>query len=283
MNDQAVQTSLFGRIGNLFRRGVREIELTRQDIPSLLEHVVIEEEQEIPEPSIDALNQIAEISEAPAATLEVAEESERTTFIRPWPQPDPAINQLQTGVAALSDLMCTIRDTLERNSVRQDELIAYLSALPQALQTLPESTRVQGEALKAIQQGIEKQYNQQNKLADVLERMHRDSAVDSRMLDSVRERVDSISANEESLGQTLSSVGVSLESVTNTSHSSAEVLKNLRDNLSTRDNELERVLHRQNTRFTSMLAVAIVMSMAALTAVVVFGYLGYEALMHMAK
>jgi hypothetical protein len=274
MSEQIMRATFFGRIGNLFRRGMREIEITRKDIPSLLEHVVDEPEETwtpAPEPAIESLAEAADDSES------------RTTFIRPWPQPDPAINQLQSGIAALSDLMCTIRDTLEKNSSRQDELLTYLSALPQALQTLPESNRVQGEALKAIQAGIEQQNNQQNKLAEVLERMHRDSSIDSRTLDAVRERVDTISENEESLGHTLSSVGVSLESVTHTSHASAEVLKDMRDNLGVRDGELERVLRRQNTRFTSMLAVAIVMSMAALTAVVVFGYLGYETLSHMAK
>ena len=56
-----------------------------------------------------------------------------------------------------------------------------------------------------------------------------------------------------------------------------------RDGLAARDGELERVIRQQNTRFTTMLSVAIVMSMAALTAVVVFGYLGYQTLSHMGK
>jgi chromosome segregation ATPase len=266
MSDQLMPTTFFGRIGNLFRRGMREIELTRRDIPSLLEHVVDE-----PETSSDSLEELAEASES------------RTTFIRPWVKRDPAIDHLQNGVAALSELMGSIRDTLERNSSRQDELLTYLSALPDALQTLPESNRVQGEALKAIQIGIEQQNSHQTKLTDVLERMHRDSAVDSRTLDAVRERVDSINEHEETIGLTLSSLGMSLESVSNASHASAEVLTNLRDNLSTRDGELERVIRRQNTRFTAMLAVAIVLSMAALTAVMVFGYLGYQTLSHMGK
>ena len=45
-----------------------------------------------------------------------------------------------------------------------------------------------------------------------------------------------------------------------------------------RDGELERVLKRQNTRFTTLLTVAIVLSISALTAVSTFGYLAYEAM-----
>ena len=47
----------------------------------------------------------------------------------------------------------------------------------------------------------------------------------------------------------------------------------MRDNLSSRDGQLERVLHRQGVRFTTMLSVAIVLSIAALVAVGVIGYI----------
>ena len=50
-------------------------------------------------------------------------------------------------------------------------------------------------------------------------------------------------------------------------------LKAHRDNLNQRDGQLERVLHRQGVRFTTMLSVAIFLSISALTAVCVIGYL----------
>ena len=52
----------------------------------------------------------------------------------------------------------------------------------------------------------------------------------------------------------------------------------MRDNINSRDGELERILHRQGSRFTTMLAVAIFLSIAALVAVGVIGYIGFEAL-----
>ena len=53
----------------------------------------------------------------------------------------------------------------------------------------------------------------------------------------------------------------------------AQVLSQMRDNLDARDGQIERVLHRQGVRFTTMLAVAIFLSIAALVAVGVIGYL----------
>jgi len=43
-------------------------------------------------------------------------------------------------------------------------VLAYLSHLPEALRTLPESSRVHGETLKAIHQQLEQQNIQQDKL-----------------------------------------------------------------------------------------------------------------------
>jgi chromosome segregation ATPase len=288
MRNQLTATTFFGRIGNFFRRGLPDGQLARHAVAAL------------PDPGSTEAEEALDPSAEP-----------RTTFLRPWVKRDQAIDQLQNGIATLSDLMGTIRQTLEKNSDRQDELLNYLSQLPEALVALPESNRVQsealkaiqtgieqqnralgalpegnrvqGEALKAIQIGIEQQNAQQNKLANVLERMDRDSNESTRTLDVVRERVDGITMHEEAIGQSLQSVGAALRSVSATSEASAHVLENLQANICSRDNQLERVIRRQNTRFTTMLAVAIVMSMAALTGVVVFGYLGYEALQHMPK
>ena len=256
MNGQMTRTNLFDRIGKFFRKG--------NDIQSQLPAV------------IDPLSDDAEGATGGANDT-------RTTFLRPWSKREQAIDQLQSGVATLSDLMGTIRQTLEKNSTRQDELLSYISQLPKALETLPESTRVQGEALKAIQTGIEQQNTQTNKLSQLLERINREDTTNGRVLSAVREKVDMIGMHEEAISRSLTSVGTVLQSVNTTSQAGTQVLENLRDNLSVRDSELERVIRRQNTRFTTMLTVAIVMSMAALTAVVVFGYLGYETLSHMAK
>jgi fatty acid desaturase len=47
----------------------------------------------------------------------------------------------------------------------------------------------------------------------------------------------------------------------------------MRDNVNSRDGELQRLMHKQGARFTTMLAIAIFLSIAALVAVCVMGYL----------
>src|SRR5581483_4029500 len=95
----------------------------------------------------------------------------RSSFLRPWAKRDAAIAQLQEGFTTLTDLMSGIRSNLEKQNERQAELMQYLSSLPQVLEQLPESNRVQGETLKAIHQQLASQNAQQSKLAEILDRV----------------------------------------------------------------------------------------------------------------
>ena len=104
------QSNIIGRIGNWFRRG-REVN--------------------IPDDNGNAIE---------------SAHSGGSTFLRPWARRDQAINNLQEGFSTLTDLMSAVRDNLERQGQRQDELLGYLSHLPQAIQSIPEAGRIQGEA-----------------------------------------------------------------------------------------------------------------------------------------
>jgi len=197
----------------------------------------------------------------------------RSTFLRPWAKRDAAIEQLQSGVGALAELMTGIRENLERTAKRQDELVQYLSHLPGALQQLPESARVQGEALKAIQIRMERQSEEQGRLADVLERMTQADQVHGRTLDALQERVDTLNEHDKAIAENLNGVGAAMKSLSQHTENSAMVLKQMREDTSSRGGELERILHRQGNRFTTLLTIAIVLSISALAAVGIVGYL----------
>jgi hypothetical protein len=202
----------------------------------------------------------------------------RNSFLRPWAKRDQAIDNLNRGIGALGDLLTSIRENMEKQSVRQEELLGHLSGLPEALRSIPEAGRVQGEALKAIHEQIERQSNQQSKLGDVLERISQADSRQGNTLDALHQTVSAMNDHDHAISGNLQSLGMALESITTNSQSSATVLEQLRDNNARRDGELERVIKKQNTRFTSLLTIAIVLSISALTAVSVFGYLAYDAL-----
>jgi DNA repair exonuclease SbcCD ATPase subunit len=197
----------------------------------------------------------------------------RTTFLRPWAKRDAAIQHLQEGFTTLTDLMGAIRDNLEKQNQRQDELMNALTQLPQMLESLPESNRMQGETLKAIHQQIESQSSQQQRLGDILNKIGTTTGEQKQMVDALRTRVEDLHKADTSIAEYLNNVGSSLKDVSQNSASTTQVLSSMRDNIDARDGQLERVLHKQGSRFTIMLATAIFLSIAALVAVCVMGYL----------
>jgi hypothetical protein len=202
----------------------------------------------------------------------------RNTLFRPWAKRDNAIENLQRGLGALSDLLVSLRDNMERQSQRQEDLLNQFAGLPEVLRSIPESNRLQNEALGAIQVSIERQTSQQSKLGEVLERLSAADSQQARTLDALQQTVVSMDQRDQAISLNLQSLGIAMESMSDNSQASAKVLEQLRDNAARRDGELERVIKRQNTRFTTMLTIAIVLSVAALSAVSTFGYLAYEAL-----
>jgi chromosome segregation ATPase len=198
---------------------------------------------------------------------------QRSSFLRPWARRDAAIQQLQDGFTTLTDLMGGIRQNLETQNERQAELMQYLSSLPQVLEQFPESNRVQGETLKAIHQQLASQNAQHSKLADILERVAETGGQQRELIEDLAERVETVKHNDDTIATHLQSVGEAMQHVSRNSSDSSQVLQNMRDNFNSRDGQLERILHKQNTRFTTMLSIAIFLSISALVIVSILGYL----------
>ncbi len=191
---------------------------------------------------------------------------------------DNAIENLQSGFMTLTELMSAIKENLDRQDHRNEELLGALQQLPQILQSVPESNKLQTETLRAIHQQMENQNGQQTKLGEILDRICEADVTQTNTIDALRDRVESLTQHDQAIASNLSSVGSAMTTLSENTHASATVLQSLRDSGDQRDRELEKILHRQGARFTTMLAVAIVLSIAALASVATMAYLGYELL-----
>jgi hypothetical protein len=191
----------------------------------------------------------------------------RSTFLRPWAKRDHAIEQLQGGISAIGELMTGIRDHLEKQSKRQDELLGYLSHLPAALEQLPESNRAHAEALRAIHDQMKGQGEQQNKLGDILEKISQADGQNGRALDALQSHVDQLRQHDAAVAQNLGQVGEAMQNLGKNNAASALVLQQLRDNAASRDGEIERILQQQTSRFTTLLVIATLLLVGALVAV----------------
>lgn len=187
----------------------------------------------------------------------------RGWFVRPGAKRDAAITRLQEGFGNLSDLMASVRDNLERQGQRQDELLTYLAHLPTALESLPESNRIHGETLKAIHEQIGNQGAHQQKLGEILEKLSETGGESKAVLDELSTRVETMRQTDEAIAGNLNQVGSAMETVSKHSATSAQVLEQMRDNLNARDEQLQRMLQKQTHRFMVMMMIALLVAIAA--------------------
>lgn len=197
----------------------------------------------------------------------------RPSLFRPFAKRDAALQSLQAGFVTLTDLMVGIRENLERQGKRQDELLEHLARLPAVLEQLPESSRMQGETLKALHQELSSQHSQQQRLTEILEHVSKSSTQSRDVLEGLQERVERMRQTDEQIASNLTNVGTTMQELGRSTNTGAQILESLRDNITSRDNDLQQVLLKQGTRFTVMLSIAIFLSISALVAVAVVGYL----------
>jgi DNA repair ATPase RecN len=195
-----------------------------------------------------------------------------TTFLKPWAKRDAALAQLQEGFNTLNDLLGSVKENLDRQAQKQDQLLKVLVNIPDALRSIPENSRMQAETLKAVGEQLRHQNQQYNKLGDVLEKVADSSTDQKKLLDMLHERVDVISQHDASMADSMRHVSTAMENVSQNSQTSAQVLDQMRAGARTRDTELQYILHRQGVRFTAMLSVAIFLSIAALAGVCIIGW-----------
>jgi hypothetical protein len=191
----------------------------------------------------------------------------------PWKRNTAAIAQLQAGFHSLTDLMDEIRQSMVDQGRRQDELIGYLSALPKLLETIPENNRIQGETLKAVHEQLQRHADQEQTLGDILEKLTESGGDQKDLLEGLRERVETLSHQDKAIADNMQSVSVALEQTSRHSAVGTQVLESLRENIVSRDEDMHRVIQRQNLRVTTLLVVAICVSIAALAAVFFMGYM----------
>ena len=204
----------------------------------------------------------------PAVTVET-----HPVTLLPWRRNTAAIAQLQEGFHSLTELMNEIRQNMVNQGRRQDELIGYLSTLPKLLESIPENSRLHSETLKAIQTELRRHGDQQETLGEILEKLSEAGSDQKDLLDGLRERVETLNQQDKAMADSLGSVSAALEQTSRHTAAGTQVLESLRENLKSRDGEFERVIQRQNLRFTTLLIVAICVSITALAAVLVMGYM----------
>src|SRR5436190_1855943 len=146
------------------------------------------------------------------------------TFLKPWAKRDQALVQLQEGFNTLNDLMTSVKENLDRQGQRQDDLLRLLHNLPEALRAIPENARMQSETLKVVGEQLQRHNVHYHRLADVLEKVSDSASDQKKVLDALHDRVATISQHDQSMADNMRSVSSAMQGVSQNTQTSARVL-----------------------------------------------------------
>jgi len=197
----------------------------------------------------------------------------RGSFFRPWGKRDAALANLHEGFVALSGVMGSLKESLERQNQRQEELVNHIEHLPQFLESIPQTNQAQTEVLQTIAEQIRYQSSQQAKLGEILEKVSETEGNQRQILEALHDRIGALNEHDRLITDSLQGVGFTMQRVSDASQTGQQVLERIRDNINVRQLELQAVLQKQAFRNTIMLATSLLLAVCALAAVGVFGYM----------
>jgi DNA repair exonuclease SbcCD ATPase subunit len=209
-----------------------------------------------------------------AATQQLIDPSRTPgSIFRPWAKRDQALQNLSQGFVTLTQLMSAIKESLEKQQSRQDELMNLLGRLPSVIEAIPESNRTQAEALRTIYDQLAKQNNAQSTLGEVLNRIVDAGGEQRKLIDQLNDQLDGLRQTDASISDNLVSVGSAMQVLGQNSHASASVLQQLQEGLRQRDEEMTEQLRRQNQRFNFILWLSAALSITVILSLVMLTYL----------
>ena len=189
--------------------------------------------------------------------------------IFPWTRAGGNIDLIESRLSAVTALMVALRSAIDQQSQRHDELLTYLSQVSHALQTIPDTARVQSETLRVLHQQIAYQNAQHKQLSEVLRKLGDSDGEQHTIIEGLRERVEILYTTDQSIRETIGGMDTTVRQVSLNSNTSTLVLERLRDNLVNHETDLDKSLRRQNRRVLVALVICMVLSIVAIVTVVV--------------
>ncbi len=207
--------------------------------------------------------------EEPPLLQDIEVSQPRNTGFRPFSRPAKERND---NVTALTDLLISMRETIERQGQRHEELMTYLSHLPKAMEMVPELSRQQAETLAVVKQHLENQGPQSRQMSGILEKVGQAAVDQRRILDSVRQRLDMLSEHDQQVATHFNNFANALKTSSDTTQLAGDLIKSIEARIRERDEADERRIRSRDRTHTIMLVASMILSAAALIAATVGVY-----------
>lgn len=187
--------------------------------------------------------------------------------------PDPGAFKIQQSYDSLLETVRDLREALDGQTRRQEELLSRLSTLPAAAETLPQTSALQADMLKMINERVAVHAQQQRKMSEILAATDDKKKVPAEIMQSLRDQIEMSNEIDRQLVESFNRFSVMIDRLQSTNAHAVECLQQVRDSYSHTAFQMQDWVEKSRQRSTWLLTAAFAMSALALTGVVVLLYM----------
>jgi hypothetical protein len=184
---------------------------------------------------------------------------------------EPSTYRLQQSYDALIVTVQQLRETLDGQTQIQQEFLARMATIPHAAEALPQTSQMQTDMLRIINDRLTLHAQQQQKLNDVMAGVTKgkDHTV---MLQAIREQIEMSNEIDRQLVESFNRFSLMLDRLQQANSHAVECLEQLRDSYTATSMQVEAWVDKSRRRRHWLVGVALIMSGLALGAVSILIY-----------
>lgn len=181
---------------------------------------------------------------------------------------DPA-ERFTESVDRLVERLEGINDNLGRQTKQNERLVEKLEELPRLLSPVPDAVHQQRDALMEMVEQLRRKAEHDQALAQALSRLPEQAGRQTESLEAIEDRLSTAADADEKLAETFRQVSESLGKLDADVNGEIEWLQKMSRSLSENEIFLKETLTAQQRKFFRVFAIAVGISLAAITALVV--------------
>ena len=102
------------------------------------------------------------------------------------------------------------------------------------------------------------------------------SAGQKKLIDTLSDQLDGIRQTDANISDNLATVGTAMQTIGQTSHTSTQVLAQVKDGLQNRDAAMQAILEKQESRFNFILWLSVVLAITTIVSLVMVTYVAMK-------
>ena len=189
------------------------------------------------------------------------------------PESTPGTYKIQQSYDSLLETVRDLREALDGQQKRQDELLSRLSALPQAAEALPQTSKMQSDMLKMINERLSMHAEQQRKVGAVLNTLGKSKVENPEALESIKEQIEMGNEIDRQLVESFNRFSMMIDRLHIANNHAVEALQQVRDSYSHTAMQMQEWIEKSRHRNKWILGICFVMSLSSFTAVIVLLYI----------